>query len=46
MTSFDYFKHKFKKLKFAWQHFETQSSIKINFNPMIKWRGFGSNRYT
>jgi len=41
MISFGYFKHKGKTLKFAWQHFEAQSSfwVKINFDPMVKWRG-------
>jgi hypothetical protein len=41
MVFFGYPKHKQKALKFAWQHFGTQSSllIEINFNPMVKWRG-------
>jgi hypothetical protein len=40
MVSFGYPKHKQKTLKFAWQHFGTQSSlwIKINLDPTIKWR--------
>jgi len=41
MKSFGYFKQKEKTLKFAWQNFEAQSSlgVKINFDPMVKWRG-------
>jgi hypothetical protein len=41
MASFDYPKHKQKKLEFAWQHFEIQSSfwVKINLDPMMKGIG-------
>jgi hypothetical protein len=41
MTSFGYFKHKQKTLKFAWQHFGMQCSlwIKINFDSMVRWKG-------
>jgi len=41
MIFFDYFKHKQKNLKFAWQHFGTQSSLwsKINLDPIVRWRG-------
>jgi hypothetical protein len=40
MTSLAYRKHKQKNLEFAWQHFGAWSSfcIKINFDPMVKWR--------
>jgi hypothetical protein len=40
MASFGQPKHKQKSLKFA-QHFGTQSSfwVKINLNPIIRWRG-------
>jgi hypothetical protein len=41
MIFFDYLKQKQKTLKFAWQHFGIQSLlwIKINFDPMVRWRG-------
>jgi len=41
MASFGYIKYKEKTWEFAWQYFETQSSlwIKIILNPMIKWKG-------
>jgi len=41
MVSFDYFKHKQKKLKFSWQPFGTQGLlwVKMNFDPTIRWRG-------
>jgi hypothetical protein len=41
MVFFSYPKRKQKALKFAWQHFGTQSSpwVKINLDPMVKWRG-------
>jgi len=41
MVSFGYPNRKQKTLKFAWQHFGTQSSlwVKINFDPTIRWKG-------
>jgi hypothetical protein len=41
MVFFGYPKHKQKTKKIAWQHFGIQSSlwIKINLDPMVKWRG-------
>jgi hypothetical protein len=47
MISFNYPKHKMFFLKIAWQHFGTQSSlwIKINFDPMVRWRGFDKLMY-
>jgi hypothetical protein len=41
MPSFGYFKYKQKPLEFTQQHFGIQSSlwIKINFDPMVRWRG-------
>jgi len=41
MASIGYPKHKWNFLKFAQKHFWTQSSfwIKINFDPMVRWRG-------
>jgi len=41
MTSFGYSKQKKKTLESTWQHFGTQSSlwIKINLDPMVRWRG-------
>jgi hypothetical protein len=41
MVFFGYPKHKLKTLKFAWQPFGTQSLlwVKINFDPMVKWKG-------
>jgi hypothetical protein len=40
MVSFDYLKHKPKKLKFVWQPFGTQGLLwsKMNFDPTVRWR--------
>jgi len=41
MVFFGHPKHKQKNLKFAWQHFGTQSSlwVKLNFDSTIRWKG-------
>jgi hypothetical protein len=49
MVFFNYFKHKQKNLKFAWQHFGTQSLfwVKINLDPIVRLKGLDkSNVHT